>query len=402
MSALSRLSKVFKQPSTVRIRRVVLRLSIVSMFCFSSLAAATPPTHSATPAGIAPADWNAIYDLIATQNGYIKASNIDLFDEFGSAVAIDGNTLVVGVPDEDSNGSDPSDNSAENVGAVYVFVRENNDWTQQAYLKASNAEADDEFGRSVALNGNTLVVGAPGEAGNGSDPSDNSATFAGAAYVFVRDSVGSPGQWTEQAYLKAANAEAQDAFGSAVALAGDTIVAGAHGEDSNGSDPSDNSATFAGAAYVFTRVNGTWNQQAYLKASNADTNDEFGIAVALDGSTLALGASGESSDGSDPSDNSALLAGAAYVFVRENNDWTQQAYLKASNVNEFDWFGSAVAVDGEMIVVGAPGEDSNGSTANDNTATNAGAVYSFMLAPAPLLEFQVYLPMLSKTPATQR
>ena len=164
---------------------------------------------------------------------------------------------------------------------------------QQAYLKASNTDAGDTFGNSVAISGDTMVVGAPQEASpakgvNGAQ-GGNSATYAGAAYVYVRTGT----TWRQQAYLKASNTGAFDTFGSAVAISGNTIVIGARGEDSkatgvNGKQ-SDNSAAGAGAAYVFTRTGTTWRQQAYLKASNTNAGDAFGVAWPSSAARSSLG-----------------------------------------------------------------------------------------------------------------
>ncbi len=171
---------------------------------------------------------------------------------------------------------------------------------RQAYLKASNTDAGDYFGCSVSISGDTVVVGAPYEASNAKgvnrDQSDNSAARAGAAYVFVR----SAGTWTQQAYLKASNTDAYDFFGQSVSISGDTVVVGARFEDSNATgvngDQSNNSARDAGAAYVFVRSAGTWAQQAYLKASNTDVGDFFGSSVSISGDTVVVGAPWESSD----------------------------------------------------------------------------------------------------------
>src|SRR5262249_7132964 len=153
-------------------------------------------------------------------------------------------------------------------------------WTQQAYLKASNTEANDQFGVSVAISGNTLAVGAQFEASSGVQ-SDNSAPGAGAVYVFTRTGT----VWTQQAYLKASNADANDQFGVAVALAGDTLAVGAIGEASESQGVNhpgnNNNAPGTGAVYVFTRTSGTWSQEAYIKASNV--SGQFGSGVALAG-----------------------------------------------------------------------------------------------------------------------
>jgi hypothetical protein len=265
---------------------------------------------------------------------------------------------------------------------------------QQAYLKASNTFAGDQFGLSVAVSGDTVVVGAlfegSGATGVNGDQNDNSAFRAGAAYVFVRD-VG--GNWSQQAYLKASNTDANDFFGASVAVSGDTVVVGAHGERSNATgvngDQNDNSATESGAAYVFGRDGGgNWSQQAYLKASNTDAGDAFGISVAVSGDTVVAGARGEDSNATgvngDQGNNSAGDSGAAYVFARDaGGNWSQQAYLKASNTGFFDEFGLSVAVSGDTVVVGAYQEDSNATGVNgdqnNNLAVSSGAAYVFVM-----------------------
>jgi hypothetical protein len=318
-----------------------------------------------------------------TQQAYLKASNPGPDDSFGETVFIDGSTIVVGASKEDSAGSNQADNSAADAGAAYVFVRNGTTWSQQAYLKASNPAAGDVLSYSgLAMSGETLVIGARGEdSGLIGNPNDNSATDAGAAYVFVRNGT----TWSQQAYLKASNPGAGDLFGRAAAISGDTIVVGAYYEDSAGSNQADNSATDAGAAYVFVRSGTTWSQQAYLKAANAGANDWFGHSAALSGDILVIGARGEGSANGDPANNSAPESGATYVFERSGATWTQQAYLKADFPDATDLFGHWVALSQDTILVGAPFEDSNASGINGNQADNslsrAGAVYSFLIEP---------------------
>ncbi len=329
------------------------------------------------------------------QQAYFKASNAEANDEFGRSVAVSGDTVVVGAINESSNATgvngNQSDNRAAFSGVAYVFVRNGTNWIQQAYLKASNTGPGDNFGWSVAVSGDTAVVGAPRErssaTGVNGDQGDNSALAAGAAYVFVRDGT----NWTQQAYLKASNTAASDFFGWSVAVSGDTVVVGAYREDSNatgingtGSDP--NMFFDSGAAYVFVRNGTTWSQQAYVKASNTGFFDRFGMSVAVSADTLVVGADGETSDANgvngDQSDNSVDSVGAAYVFVRSGTNWTQQAYLKASNSERRDQFGFSVAVLGDVVVVGAPSEDSDATGVNgnqsDNSASYAGAAYVFV------------------------
>jgi hypothetical protein len=343
--------------------------------------------------GILRARERARYQVVnpLAQQAYVKASNTALEDFFGDAVAVSGDTVVVGANGEDSaavgvNGND-ADDTALGAGAAYVFVRTGGGWSQQAYLKASNTENGDLFGSAVAISGNTIVVGAPyedsaatgvnGNQGNGmGDP--------GAAYVFTRTA----GVWSQQAYLKASNTGANDYFGQAVAISGDIIVVGAYYESSaatgvNGNQL-DNSASNSGAAYVFARTGGLWSQEAYLKASNTNINDYFGESVAVSGATVVIGAPGEDSASAgvngDQNDNSLADPGAAYVFVRSAGVWSQQAYLKASNPDTYDSFGW-VAAAGDTIAVGAYGEGSAAIGVNGNQADNsmfaAGAVYIF-------------------------
>ena len=307
-------------------------------------------------------DANAQYPLTIdplVQQAYIKASNTGAFDRFGASVGLDGDTMVVGAPEEDSNGSSQADESVSNAGAAYVFVRSGTTWTQQAYLKAATPGAGDKFGTQVAIVGDTVVITAPGDTSN-----------AGAAYVFVRSGTA----WTQQAYLKASNAGAGDQFGTSLALSGESFIVGAPYEQSagsgvNSSTQNDNSASNAGAAYVFVRSGTTWTQQAYLKASNTNADDQFGLSVAIDSNTAVVGAPGEASKANtingNQSDNTGPGVGAAYVFVRSGTTWTQQAYLKGSKLglgapfttpNLVASFGRSVAVSGDTVAVGAPNE----------------------------------------------
>lgn len=343
-------------------------------------------------------------DASAKAVGYFKASNTNANDYFGWAIALsaDGNTLAVGAPNEDSKGtaieppaaSNQSDNSIVDSGAVYVFSRDTTSgvWSQQAYIKASNASAGDLFGISVALSadGNTLAVGAINEDGNAASTNlvpNDAAVNAGAAYVFTRSGT----TWTQQAYVKPLVIDAGDGFGYKLALSGDgnTMAVGAIYEDSNSAAASgDNSAQDSGAVYVFTRSGVNWSQEQYLKAANVGAGDFFGFSIALnkiDGNTLAVGAMHE--DGSVAStmgvpNDAATNAGAVYVFFRNAGAWSQQEYLKASNAEVGDNFGYSVALseDGNKLAVGALYEDGSSTginNADNNNATDSGAAYVF-------------------------
>jgi len=324
-----------------------------------------------------------------SEQAILRAQSPGAEDHFGARVAIsgDGTTLAVAAPQEAGGtrgiGGNQSDNSAPKAGAVYVFGLTGTTWTQDVYLKASNADVDDLFGTSLAISGDgaTLAVGAPGEAsgasGIGGNEADNAAKGAGAVYVFRRGM-----DWTQDAYVKSTDATAAAEFGSSVALNkdGSCLAVGAHFESTI--------AIHSGAGYVFTR-GASWMQRAKVKASTAGASDELGASVVLssDATTLVIGAIGEASkatgiDG-DETDDTAVGAGAVYMFGGDGDAWTERAYVKASNTDARDAFGTSLAIDGAalMLVVGAAGEASGGRgiAANpaDNTAFAAGAAYVF-------------------------
>jgi hypothetical protein len=260
----------------------------------------------------------------------VKGALARLGDCFGWSVALsgDGAVLAGGAPLEDSGavgiGGSLTSSSKTESGAVHVYRRTSTTWAHEAYVKASNTDASDNFGWSVALSidGVVLAVGAFHEDSATTMPGSNAASNAGAAYVFRRNS----GVWAQEAYVKALNAEADDQFGSWVGLSSDgaTLAVGAWGESSSsrgiGGMGSDNDFMFAGGAYVFRRTTGVWAQQSYIKASNPGPGDRFGQAAALsaDGSTFAVAAHLEDSNatgvGGDPSNNTAVDSGAVYVY----------------------------------------------------------------------------------------
>jgi len=309
--------------------------------------------------------------------GYIKSDNPHERNSFGSALSLsaDGQTLAVG----ETGSRVAENNTAQNGGTVHVFQRSNGQWIAQQRLIISAGDDGDAFGSSLELSadGNTLVVGAPGEdstaTGVNGNQADNSSDSSGAAYVFVR----SNNQWLQQAYLKASNTPTvevpsigfNDRFGGAVAISADgrTIVVGATGEDSGATgingDESDNSGLYTGAAYVFVVNNGVWSQQAYLKASTRNGLRAFGHSVSLnaDGNTLAVSAYNPFTPPSTPTRSSVTTRGAnyntffgaVYIFTRGNSTWQQQALLRPSD-NEGGWhlFGDPIDLsdDGNTLV----------------------------------------------------
>jgi hypothetical protein len=246
-------------------------------------------------------------------------------DEFGVSVALSGDTALVGA-DWDDVGANA------NQGSVYVFVRSGTTWTQQAILTATDGTADDQFGTSVALSGDTALVGTVWD-----DVGDNEDQ--GSVYVFVRSGT----TWTQQAQLTAADGTAQDALGRSAALSadGNTALVGVGLND-----------VFMGAgeAYIFTRGGTGWTQQAKLTAADSDLYDGFGWSVALsgDGDTALLGAWGENVDVNTDQ-------GSAYVFPRSGTTWTQQTKLTASDGGTgetYDYFGGSVALSDDTALVG--------------------------------------------------
>jgi hypothetical protein len=272
-------------------------------------------------------------------------------------VAIAGDTIVVGAP-----GNAPGPEMSD-AGAAYVFVRggsgdqfrspgllaDGPSWSQQAKLVASDGAAGDSFGMAVAINGDTIVVGAPGH-----DPDPGSGSLpAGQAYVFER----SAGSWAEKAKLVggAGPQAAGDAFGFSVAVAsgggGKTVVVGAPFFHKTTAGPS------IGRAFVFVGAGTSWTRQANLSPADGRSGDAFGFSVAISSNTVIVGAPAH-----DPGDKP--LAGQAYVFVRSGSVWSLQSTLRASNGAAGDLFGLAVDVSLDAAVVGAPVRDTSAGTSS--------------------------------------
>lgn len=339
-----------------------------------------------------------------SEQAYLKASNPDENDLFGSSVALSdsGDVLAVGAYLESSSATgingDQTNNDLTYAGAAYVFTRSEANWSQEAYVKASNTDSTDHFGYSVSLSGDgaTLAVGARAEdssaTGVNGNGADNNAIGSGAVYVFFKPE---GGNWGQEAYIKASNTETGDWFGRSVDLSksGDILAVGADKEDSSATgvngNQSSNDAIDSGAVYLFTRAGTSWSQEAYLKASNTDSEDRFGksLSFAGDGATLAVGARHEQSSATgingDETDNSADGSGAVYLFGRESGNWSQEAYIKAPETGAHnESFGNSIGIseDGQTLAVGARNEDGSAKgIGGDHTeeATNSGAVFLY-------------------------
>jgi hypothetical protein len=254
-----------------------------------------------------------------TQEQTLTASDAGQGDQFGDSVALDGDTALVGA-------SQHTVGSNYDQGAAYVFTLSGTSWAQQAELIASDGTEDAGFGSSVALSGDTALIGSPNPGGEGD----------GAAYVFVSSGAG----WTQQTELVPEAGGDMDFFGKSVALDGDTALVGAPWQMSSG--PS----TTQGLVYVFTRSGPSWSRQAELTADD-EASDEFGWSVALDGDNALIGSPEHQVGANDGQ-------GTAYLFTGSGSSWSQQSELSASDGAASDAFGSAVALDGGLLLVGAP------------------------------------------------
>jgi len=260
-----------------------------------------------------------------------EATDADPGDEFGWSVSISGNALVVGAFRDDQSGTD--------AGAAYLFVRSGSSWVQMAKIVGTDTVAGDSFGYSVSIHNDTVVVGAPGHDALGSG--------SGAAYVFVR----SGAAWVQQAKLLALGGAPFDAFGRSVCISGESLIVGAVGSNVGGSD--------AGAAYVFIRGGTAWVQQARLLAADPFTDDWFGASVALTVDTAVVGALSV--------DGAGINSGAAYVFERQGSTWMQQDKLLPPDPDGGDQYGISVTVSGDKILAGA--------SFNDDAGRQSGAAY---------------------------
>lgn len=371
------------------------------------------------PAGADPAPAVFVYERRAgewTASATVRGLNTEFGDSFGASVVLDGDTLVVGAPGESGNGESSASNDLPGAGAVYVFVRSGSRWEQQAYIKAVSPEARASFGAAVDIDGNTVVVGAPGESG-----------VSGAAFAFSRvDS-----DWLFQGRLEPElPLGAGDVFGHDVAVLGDTIAVTAPGDDF--ADREGNRYANAGAAYVFRRLGQVWSPEEKLRgyydgsfqssprenggfgssvdlledavvvgasgegrahiitlgegpieertasvsAPGSEDDEAFGSSVSADGDFVAVGADRDDRVAGDLYTRGGRASGGVYLFSRTLEDWVLGGHFVPSNADADDRFGNVV-LEGDTIAVGAPGEDGNGTALDDNGVLNSGAVYVF-------------------------
>ena len=291
------------------------------------------------------------------QTAKLIASDGAAYDYFGYSVAIDGDTMVIGAYGDDAF-----------TGSAYVFTRDTagdltSGWSQVAKLTASDGAGSDYFGYSVSIDGDTVVIGvwADDDAGNSS----------GSVYVFTRDTAGDLASgWTQVAKLTASDGASGDRFGHIVSIDGDTVVIGAYTDDDRGN--------YSGSAYIFTRdtagnLASGWTQRAKLTASDGAGSDYFGYSVSIDGDTAVIGAIFDDDNGTN--------SGSVYVFTRNTagnltSGWTQRAKLTANDGVAYDRFGSSVSNDGDTVVIGAYADDSSMGSAYVFTRDTAGDLTS--------------------------
>ena len=261
----------------------------------------------------------------------LVADDGDSGDLFGRAVSISGKYAIAGSLRDNGD-----------RGSAYVFERRAADWAQQARLTASVPSAGDQFGCSVSISGDNAIVGA--------DRNNSNGLWSGAAYIFER----SGAVWAQQEMLIPSDGRIGDRFGCAVSIDGDYAIAGSYWDDDNGNN--------SGSAYIFRKGTAGWVQEARLTASDGAKDDWFGYAVSISGKYAVVGAVLDDDSGPD--------RGSAYVFKRSGSNWVQQAKLLAADGNDDDEFGGSVCIEGNSVIVGASGSDALGE--------NAGAAYIFV------------------------
>lgn len=300
-------------------------------------------------------------DCLRFEEQYIKSSDPGAGDEFGLSVAIEGDTMVVGAPLENNGGTGinpaPGNDNAQNSGAVYVYKRAGNVWTQTHFIKASDAKAREQFGFDVALEGDTMAVSA------------RTLSNEGKVYMFERED----DDWVQTHILKGSYTRPNHRFGFRIDLVDGRLVAGAAYDGNNAQGVAVGALSSNGAVYVFEQKASTWPQTAYLKAPVLKHLDEFGISTATSaqGGWIAVGA--HKDDRVVASLDAELTnqdSGAVYMYRKEANEWAYHSILKPSNLPAGAGFGSAVSIEGDVLAVGAKRENTQGA--------NAGAAYVYV------------------------
>lgn len=286
-------------------------LQAAALLAMMPLAAPAPAVAAVTPTPVALGDAYLVNSFTT-----VNAPDPQGDSGFGWAVAVDGDTAVIGAGFNDVSGQ-------ADAGSAYVYVRSGGVWRMQQKLAASDPAYGGQFGKTLAIDGDTIVVGAVGL-----------SSYAGAAYVFTRTGT----TWTQQQKITPADLAAGDQFGGTVDISGNTIAIGSRLDDNA-------SGVDAGAVYVYTRSGATWSEQQKFVGADVTASEMFGHSVGISGDTIVTGCVYDGYLGEK--------TGSAYVFTRSGTTWSQQQKVTASDAEVFDHFGHSVAIDGESIVVGA-------------------------------------------------
>lgn len=272
-------------------------------------------------------------NLLPMQLKRLQASDSAAHDDYGITVALSDDTVVVGVPFDNTD--------AFNAGSVYIYTHNNGVWSLLQRLVASDSAPGDQFGWALALQGDTLIIGARFD--------DDQGFNSGSAYVYSRKA----GLWAEQQKLTANDGSENDQYGLAISMAGDTTIIGAPFDDDKGFD--------SGSAYVYSRDGGLWSLQQKLAANEGSPGDQFGWSVALQDDNALIGARFD--------DDQGFNSGAAYFFGLDAQAWVQKQKLTAADGSINDQFGWVVALHGDTAVVGA--------RFDDNKGINSGSAYVY-------------------------
>ncbi len=277
-------------------------------------------------------------DGVWTQVDKFVPESLTVGNHFGGSIAISGDTAIIGAMGADENG--------DFSGTAYIFTQTKGQWTQQAQLLANDGAQGDAFGSSVSIHGDTAIISAPGDADEGA--------YTGSAYIFTRTN----GLWTQQAKLLSPFPAEGDGFGTSVSIEGNAAFVGTPGYDEIGSN--------SGVVYEFTRTGAIWSQTAKLLPDDGAAEDLFGSAIAIDGDTAVIGAWSDDDNGS--------RSGSVYIFERHEGLWTQQAKLLPVDGAAGDQFGGTVSMDADTVVVSAKRADIK---YDGELFSNSGAAYVF-------------------------
>jgi len=280
----------------------------------------------------------------------LMASDGDLYDEFGVSVSIDGDVIVVGAKGDNDNGN--------YSGSAYVFRYDGLTWAEEDKLLASDGDYGDSFGSSVSIDNNTVAIAAMNDEDDGR---------TGSVYVFRYDTF----IWAEETKLQASDGDLYDYFGYSVSVEGDAIVAGAIYDDDNGSD--------SGSAYVFRHDGSVWAEEDKLTASDGAAYDSFGFSVSIDGDAIVVGANNHY--------HNLISSGSAYVYRYQGTNWVEETELLASDASHGDLFGDSVFIDSDVVLVGATYDDDNGFDSGSAYVYDLGCG-TLTVSPEPLLSGQ--------------